>query len=221
MMPREKLVRKGADSLTNVELIAIILSTGSQKNNVLKVAQKVDRYITETQQVKDKITIEELMKIDGIGLKKALSILAVFELGIRFNNIQQEPILNAKSVIPYIQYLSKFKQEHVVGIFLNARYEVLKRKEIHIGKIDSTPISTYEIARLGLQYNAVSIILSHNHPSGDPTPSHEDIQATQNLIKALSVLDISLLDHIVIAQNGWISIKERFGRLWRREENSP
>ena len=215
MMPREKLVKMGASNLTDTELIAAILSTGSQRNGVMSIAQTVQTYITEAQQLKEELSIQRLIQIKGIGIKKAVSLLAAFELGIRLTKTPSNRITNATLALPYIQYISKYRQEHVVGIFLNARFEILKRKEIHIGNTDSTPVSPYDIAHTALANNAVSVILAHNHPSGDPMPSQEDLLATQKLIKALRLLEISLLDHIVIAKDSWVSIKENSPNLWK------
>ncbi|MDL2280768.1 DNA repair protein RadC [Selenomonadales bacterium OttesenSCG-928-I06] len=209
--PREKLITKGADSLSLVDLLAILLRTGTKNKPVRQLAEDiVTKYELEGL---GNISPLELNKIDGIGLAKAVTIVAGIELGKRLSTKAptKKPIIKKPKdivnlIMPFLRYEPK---EHFMAILLSTKKQVLAQVGLFIGNQNSACIDPKEIFKEVLSYNAASIILVHNHPSGDPTPSQEDIEITLNIVKAGQLMHIPINDHIIIGDGTYISFREQ------------
>jgi len=207
--PREKLIKKGSQNLKDEELLAILLRTGREGKNVLEVAKQILRKYSKKRLFKMKY--EDLSKIKGIGPAKACIILASQELVKRALKIQDSglPIVQSiNDVILQVGYIREKTREHFVAIYLNARNELLFRKHIFIGTLNASLVHPREIFSEALRHNAASVILVHNHPSGDPEPSEDDLEITKRIIEAGKIMGIDVLDHVIITKNKVFSFKE-------------
>lgn len=208
MQPREKFLSRGIDSMSNEELLAVIISKGIKGYNFTSISASVYRKVKRC--VSQNLDIfEEIKGIKGIGEVKAMQIVAGIELGKRIHNadnIRKIKILNTEEAWKMLEYMSKYRKEHVIAIFLNARYEVLKKEVIATGSLDRITIHARDIVTPALRLGCAYIILAHNHPSGDSTPSNEDKVFTLSLKSALDIMGIKLLDHLVISSSGWQSV---------------
>jgi DNA repair protein RadC len=210
--PRERLIRQGAGSLSNQELIAILLRTGTKEESVLMLANRILKSFDKIQDFKE-ATVEEMTAVKGVGQAKAVQILAAVELGKRIYRKHSEGRYVIKSPEDAAAYLmtdmSSLVQEHFVVLFLNVKNEVLHKQTIFIGSLNSSIVHPREIFREAVKRSAASIICAHNHPSGNPTPSPEDIEVTDRLVEAGSIIGIELLDHLIIGDHRFISLKEK------------
>ena len=209
--PRERFMNNGADALLTHELIAIILRTGSREDSVLELSKKI-LYKTKTLKDLSLMEIEDLTMIKGIGHAKAIQLLAAFELGKRMHseNYQKRlKICNPESIYLYLKDKLELKtQEHLIGLFMNTKGELIKKETIFIGSLNMSVIHPREIFKEAVKVSAASIVIAHNHPSGDPSPSEQDIQITKRLHQNGKMMDIEVLDHIIIGQNKYFSFKE-------------
>ena len=208
--PREKLIKKGSQNLKDEELLAILLRTGREGKNVLEVAKQILRKYSKKRLFKMKY--EDLSKIKGIGPAKACIILASQELVKRALKIQDSglPIVQSiNDVILQVGYIREKTREHFVAIYLNARNELLFRKHIFIGTLNASLVHPREIFSEALRHNAASVILVHNHPSGDPEPSEDDLEITKRISEAGKIMGIDVLDHVIITKNKIFSFKEK------------
>ncbi len=209
--PREKLIKQGVKTLTNSELLAIILRTGSKKESVLELSNKF--FKEYNLKSLSRLKISTLKKQLGIGDVKACQIMACFELGKRlsaFKEDKQPQIRNAKDVAElFIPEMRALEKEHFKGIYLDSRKRIIKQENIFVGSLNESVVHPREIFKIALDENAAAIILLHNHPSGDPSPSSFDIEITKELIKAGELLGIQVLDHIIIGGRKYFSLKER------------
>lgn len=210
--PREKLLSKGAEALSNVDLLAIILHTGMKSESVIHLAERV---LSQTNGLARLSTLSapELCKVKGIGLAKAVSIVATFELSRRLAALseQERTIIHsprdvALLVMPRLRYLTK---EHFLILLLSTKNHVLAQPTISIGSLSAAVVHPREVFREAINYSAAGIILVHNHPSGDPLPSQEDISLTKKLVEAGKMLDIIVLDHVIIGDGKYVSFKEK------------
>ncbi|WP_432355774.1 RadC family protein [Sporosarcina sp. A2] len=210
--PRERMTRQGASSLSNQELVAILLRTGSREESVLVLANKLLSEFDKIQDLRD-VTIEELTAVKGVGDAKAVQIMAAAELGKRIYSVAQDGRYVIKSPEDAAAYLmtdmSKLTQEHFVVLFLNVKNEVLHKQTIFIGSLNSSIVHPREIFREAVKRSAASLVVAHNHPSGNATPSPEDIEVTKRLAEAGELMGIDLLDHIIIGDQRFISLKEK------------
>ena len=210
--PRERLIRQGAQSLSNQELIAILLRTGTKQESVLTLANRVLNYFEKLHELKH-ATIEEIMSIKGIGEAKAVQLLAAVELGRRLSQKQVDDRFTIRSPQDAATYLmpemSSLQQEHFVVLFLNVKNQVMHKQTIFIGSLNSSIVHPREIFREAVKRSAASIICSHNHPSGNATPSPEDIEVTKRLQEAGYIIGIELIDHVIIGDHQYISLKEK------------
>ena len=212
--PREKAIDIGIESLSSIELMAILLRCGTKRKSVLELSSEVLKYFESIEELKD-VTIEELVKIDGIGIAKATTILAAIELGKR---LASKKLTKNKLVTPVDVYLefsplvNGLKQEHLYAVYLDTKGFLIQRKLISIGNINSALMDAKMILKWAYKLSATAIILIHNHPSGDPRPSMQDIEATKNLVKITKELGFILLDHIIIG-NDYYSMKMHHGFL--------
>jgi DNA repair protein RadC len=210
--PRERFIRYGPKSLSNQELLAILLRTGTRSESVLQLAQRLLIRFEGLHLLKD-ATLEELTKIEGIGEAKAIQILAAIELGRRIGNIAQQERYVIRSPEDGARYLMEemrfLTQEHFVCLYLKTKNQVIHKQTVFIGSLNASIVHPREIFKEGLKRSAASIICFHNHPSGDPTPSREDIDVTKRLKECGKILGIELLDHIIIGDRKYISLKEK------------
>jgi DNA repair protein RadC len=210
--PRERLISSGPESLADHELLAILLRTGTKEESVLQLAHRLLQRFEGLRLLKD-ATVEEITSIKGIGTTKAIQILAAIELGRRLHRLGyhdryviRSPEDGAKYVMEDMRFLS---QEHFVTIYLNTKNQVIHRKTIFIGSLNASIVHPREVFKEAIKRSAASIICVHNHPSGDPTPSREDIDVTKRLAECGRIIGIELLDHLIIGDQKFVSLKEK------------
>ncbi|TCP68566.1 DNA replication and repair protein RadC [Baia soyae] len=208
--PRERMIQLGAEHLSNAELIALLLRTGSRGESVLALAQ---RLLIGTNGLRNLhgSSLQELTKIRGIGEAKAIQILAGIEIGKRLVKHRREELVSIQNPETVAEYLMEdlryLPQEHFVCLYLNVKNKIIHKKDIFIGGLNSSIVHPRDIFREGIRYNAASIICAHNHPSGDPTPSPEDLMVTQRLIEAGDLVGIEVVDHIIIGDGRFCSLR--------------
>lgn len=214
-LPYEKFVRFGAENLTEAELIAIVLRTGTKDSSALQLANQVLRlakYPREGLLGLHDVTLEELMSIKGIGMVKAVKLKCLTELSMRISRTSAKEGLcftNARTVADYfMETLRHRKTECVILVCLDSKGQLLHEKKLSDGSVNMSLISPREIFLEALQQKAVNILLVHNHPSGDPTPSKADRELTENVKFIGEKMDIPLLDHIIIGDNRYTSFRE-------------
>lgn len=207
--PREKLERKGAENISDEELIAILLGTGTKEANAVAVAKKI---LQQTPlKTLSEVTLTQLQKISGVGRVKALHIHAALELGRRVfspTSITKTVIYSTNDAIAVCREFTNKKQEYMVVLYLNARHELLQKEIIGVGSLNALIIEPKEIFAPALITLCAEIIIIHNHPSGDPTPSEEDVSFTSRVQKAGEVMGILLVDHIVLSSTGFFSFRD-------------
>ena len=207
--PREKLIEKGPQNLKDEELLAILLRTGTKEKNVLELARQVLKKFPKKKFLK--LKYDDLIKIKGINSAKACTILATVELAKRILKVGEETLPKIESirdVIAHFSYLREKEREHLAALYLNARNEVIFKKHLFVGTLNANICHPREIFKIALEKNAVSIILIHNHPSGDPQPSKADIEITKRIIEAGKIMGIDVLDHLIITKNKIFSFKK-------------
>ncbi len=211
--PRERLKDYGAKYLSNTELIAILLRTGMQGENVLSLASRVLAEFNGLAGL-GRGTFVELCAVRGLSEAKACQLLAGLELGRRFVSLAPEErvAINSPQDVANLVTgeMAALEQEHLKALLLNTKNEVLSVQEIYIGNVNSSVVRPAEVIRPAVRDNAPSIIIVHNHPSGDPTPSSEDVAITRELVDAGKLLGVDVLDHLVIGSgNRYVSLKEK------------
>ena len=212
--PREKLIQEGAARLSNAELLAILLRTGTKESSVLGVAEQVlARFKDLGLAAMMGMSVPELSGIKGVGAAKAATILAAVELGRRLSQKAAEKVEivhGPEDAAHYAMPRYRFeKKEHFAVMLLNTKNHILGLSDISVGSLSASVVHPREVFRAALRYAAAAMILFHNHPSGDPSPSKEDIQVTHRLVKAGQVMDIPVLDHIILGDNRFLSLKEK------------
>ncbi|UXR70499.1 DNA repair protein RadC [Staphylococcus sp. IVB6246] len=208
--PKERLMTKGASALSNTELIAILFNTGHLGCSSLQLASNLLSQYQTLERVKA-LTIVELTAIKGIGINKALTLMAAFELGGR---VQQEKHLNMTDPIEspeqiaekMYHLMSGYTQEHFVVLLLNTKLQIIHQKTVFIRTLNSAIIHPREVFKEAVKWSAHAMIVVHNHPSGDPTPSQADIKTTQRLVACGEAMGIDVLDHIIIGDHKYTSI---------------
>jgi len=211
--PRERLVKFGEQALSVQELLQIILGRGIAGESVVVTAQKLLSQFGSLQKLAE-ASIEELSSIKGIGLAKATQIKAVFEIGRRLST-QISPYKSKKLTDPKKVYqlmkskLKDYRKEHFFTASLDSRNKLLGIDEISIGTLNSSLVHPRETFEAAIRRNAISVILLHNHPSGDTELSEEDLEMTRRLVESGKILDIEVIDHVVITKDKFLSMKER------------
>jgi DNA repair protein RadC len=208
--PREKLLEKGAKNLTDFELLAIIILKGNKKENAIELSKK----ILKQQSIKklSRKNISSLLKIKGIGQAKACQIKACFEIGKRAlqKSNKKIQIKNAKEAAKLLMpEMSNLSKEYFKAVFLDSRRNIINKKTLFIGSRDFSIVHPREIFKTALEEEASFIIITHNHPSGDPKPSKEDKEITKGLKLASEIMQLPLLDHIIIGDNSYYSFQEK------------
>lgn len=210
--PRERMLQVGAQSLSNAELMAILLRTGTYAESAVTLAQRVLKQSGSLRNLVE-MTVDQLTQIKGIGAAKALQLKAGIELGKRIARTTADDKVTIRSpqdvsalVMEELRYLQK---EHFICLFLNTKNHVIGQETLSIGSLNASIVHPREVFRAAIQRSSASIICVHNHPSGDPTPSPEDIAITRQLTEAGKIVGIEVLDHVIIGDNRFISLKEK------------
>lgn len=211
LRPRERLYEQGETNLSTQELLAILLRTGSKNQPVMILALEVMNHFEDFYFLKT-ASIEELMKIKGIGKIKAIELRAAIEFGARVaqaSQIKHGQIKSAEDVEKLVGIeLRGLQQEHLMVLFLNTKNEIIKKETIFVGGLNSAVAHPREVFRAAIRYASARIFVCHNHPSGNPAPSKADIIFTQKLAESGQIIGIELLDHVIIASSGYYSMKE-------------
>lgn len=209
-MPREKMIEKGVENLKDYELMAILLRTGISGKNVLEVSKEIlKKFPTKKLLTLD---LKSLSKIKGIGAGKACLLLSAFELTKRALAVEDNnlPIISsAREAVAQFQELRTAKREHLVVLYLNARNQLIHKEIISVGTLNANLVHPREVFKSAIDYLAASIIIAHNHPSGGAEPSDNDLTTTNRLKEAGKIMGIELIDHIIITQTNFFSLKER------------
>jgi DNA repair protein RadC len=210
--PRERLVKVGAEVLSTAELLAIVLRSGLPGENVLRLAERLLIQFDNLPGLA-RASITELTEANGIGPAKAAEIKAALEIGRRLVATAPEERPRVSSPDDAFHLLKSemmfLDQEHLRLILLDTRNRVLRTPTIYVGSLNTSVIRVGELFRAAIRENAAAFIVAHNHPSGDPSPSPEDINVTRQIVQAGKLLDVDVLDHIVIGRNRFVSLKQR------------
>ena len=209
--PREKMLQRGESALTDAELLAILLRTGSNATSAVDLARELLEAAGDTLCNLAAFSIDKMTSVKGIGRAKAITLKAAFEAGRRSmdRGEAERTITGARDVVEYMKpLLVHLDHEECWVIFLNRKNRVIGRERLSVGGVSATVIDVKMVVRRAVEKLAGNIILVHNHPSGSPRPGKSDIQNTSALLKAASALDISLLDHVILAGNRYYSFGE-------------
>lgn len=210
-LPRERLEEVGEKALSTQELLAILLRTGTKNTHVMSVASAFLTHFQQLHELKT-ATLTEMMAIKGIGRIKAIELRAAIELGYRIHQSTQMKLGKVSSSYQLAQILMNdmqdFIQEHLVCLYLNTKNEVIKQETIFIGSLNQSIAHPREIFRSAVKYSAARLVIAHNHPSGNPTPSENDIYFTRRMIKCGEMMGIDVLDHIIVGQQVYTSMRE-------------
>ncbi|MBU1019679.1 MAG: DNA repair protein RadC [Firmicutes bacterium] len=210
--PRERFMKHPIDMIHTTELLAIILRTGSKQESVLELAKKVYYQYDDLKDLSN-TSVKELTKIKGIGPSKAIELLAAIELGkrvVKSNFFRNETLQSPEEIYQYLKNELEMKtQEHFIALFLNTKGGLIKKETLFIGSLNTSLVHPREIFKHAVLNSAAGIIICHNHPSGDPTPSKADIEVTKILHQNSIMMDIILLDHIIIGKDKYFSFKEK------------
>ena len=224
LKPRERLQEVGVQGLSHVELVAILLGTGSQNMTALDLAQDLIRRLPGDDLAElGHLSLEQLQRIPGLGLAKSARILAALELGRRVNlsGLPERPNLSSPQAI-YALLQPRFghqKQEHFIALYVDTKHKLLGQSVITRGLLDGTLIHPREIFREALAFGAYAFVVAHNHPSGDPAPSPADLESTRELIRCGKLMQIELMDHVILGRSGYYSLRERENWLWNKDDN--
>lgn len=202
--PREKLVAKGAAALSDIELLAVLLGSGVRGRGVLDVAAKILRRVEGRL---DHADLDTLQSIKGLGEARACQIVAAIELSRRHLTAGRSVIRTAEDALPYLKEIRGRKQEHFVCISLNGANEVIETRVVTVGLLDTNQVHPREVFADPIGDRAAAVILAHNHPSGTLEASAEDIALTKRLVKAGELMGIRVLDHVIVTQEGFVSMR--------------
>ena len=207
--PREKLIAKGAENLKDSELLAILLRTGTIGKNVIEIASQILSKYSKKRLLQ--MTYTDLSKISGIDSAKATTLLAAFELSKRaleVNDTNLPVISDAKDAVAQLSDMRDLKKEHFVVLYLNAKNQLVHKETISMGTLNANLVHPREVFEPALKYSAAQIIAAHNHPSGDPKPSEDDLEVTKRLTDAGKMMGIEVMDHVIVSKNSHFSFKE-------------
>jgi len=215
--PRERLMREGAAALSNAELVAILLRTGLKGTNVVEVSQQMIKRFRSLRALA-LASLDELCQIKGVGKDKAVTLLAAFALAkqmAREIQVESPPLDTPDAVAALLREDVRFREtETFQALLLNTRRRLIDVVKVSDGTLDTILVHPREVFREAIRQNAAAIVLAHNHPSGDPTPSEADIKVTRDLVRAGAVLKIEVLDHVILGRKtqdrdkDWTSLRE-------------
>jgi DNA repair protein RadC len=215
MRPREKLLEHGEGSLNEYELLAIILGTGTRYTSSLELANQLLGAFNGLRQLQA-ASLEELIQAKGVGLAKAATIKAAMEIGRRISqDVTSRTLIKSPQDVQQIvtQGLGKemrdYDREHFIVLYLDRKGGLIVKEHVSVGGLHSSIVHPREVFKTAVKRSAASLILAHNHPSGDPSPSREDIDITRRLIEAGNIMGIEILDHVIIGENSYCSLKEK------------
>ncbi len=211
MRPREKMQARGAECLSEVELLAIILGNGTRNMSALDLAQQLLVLYKGLRNIRE-ASLEDITRVKGIGPAKAISIKAAIELGRRTAlEVKIKDFINSPDDVSRLlmEEMRYYDREHFCVLYLDRKGGLVIKEDVSVGGLSSSIVHPREVFKTAVKCSAASIILVHNHPSGDPTPSREDIEITRRLIEAGSIMGIEVLDHLIIGQNKYCSLKEK------------
>lgn len=210
--PRERLAKYGPQSLSNAELLAILLRVGIKGENAVQLGQRLLADFGGLRGLQQ-ASIEDVIRKKGLGPAKAAQILAAIELGrrIRLETVEDKAAIHSPAdAAALVEYeMAAFQQEHLWIILLDTRNRLISIERLYQGSLNASTVRLGELFRGAIQKNAAGLIIVHNHPSGDPTPSPEDVNLTRSAVQAGKMLDIEVLDHLVIGRGKHVSLKER------------
>lgn len=210
-LPRERALNEGVKSLATYELLAVVLRTGGKEKNVIELAIQIMQNFPTLYDLK-KATVEELLEIKGIGKVKAIEIKCVLELGERLaeSKIEKTGKVSSSEGIgkKLIHEMKDLHQEKLVALYLNTNNEIIKQETVFIGSLNQSVAHPREIYRLAVRYSAAHLILAHNHPSGNLTPSENDKVFTKRVKESGDIIGIPLLDHLIIGTDAYYSFRE-------------
>ncbi|MCJ7806877.1 MAG: DNA repair protein RadC [Clostridia bacterium] len=210
--PREKLKTLGSRALSNAELLAILLRTGSRNESAIQIATRI---LSQSGSLRNlpNLSLEELQENKGIGPDKAVTIKAALELGCRLATTPHEEVGSIttprQAADLFMEELRYKKKEYFKILLLNTKNHVISREEISVGSLSASIVHPREIFSIPMRKSAASVILIHNHPSGDPSPSQEDLEVTRRLVDAGNILGIAVRDHIIIGDGCFFSFREK------------
>lgn len=208
--PRERLLAQGAAALSTAELLAIILGSGTAQENVLRLSERILTHYGSLHQLAQ-ASPTDLQQIKGLGSAKITQIVAALELGRRLitRTPEERPLISsAADAARLVLDMRDLTQEHVRLLLLDSSRRVVAIPTVYIGTLNASVLRVSEIFRDAITRNCPAFILAHNHPSGDPNPSPEDVELTRAIVSAGRMLDITLLDHLIIGHRGWVSLKD-------------
>jgi DNA repair protein RadC len=203
--PREKLVNKGPEALSDAELLAILLGSGVKGRDVFQVSHAILRKLDQD---RERINVKDLLSVEGVGFAKASQIAAAFELARRRLVRESIQIQKAEDILPLVSYIADKKQEYFLCITLNGANEVIGNRVVTVGLLNTNQVHPREVFVDAISDRAASVIFVHNHPSGQLKASPDDIATTNQLVDAGKILGISVLDHVIITKKGYFSFKE-------------
>ncbi|MCT8978240.1 DNA repair protein RadC [Clostridium sp. CX1] len=210
--PRERLLRYGVEALSNAELLAVILRSGSKKENILNLSSRIIKENGGLSGILNS-TLEDFISLHGVGKVKAAQLMALVEISKRFKsykNGDEYKISSPKDAADLVmEEMRSLKQEHLKVIMLNTKNVVIFTKDVSVGSLNSSIVHPREVFCDAIRKNSASIIICHNHPSGDPVPSNEDINITCRLKECGKLLGVDLLDHLIIGNGKYTSLKEK------------
>ena len=209
--PREKLIRHGPDVLKNSELLAVILNTGCRGLNVLELSRMIIKDYGNKAIALEK-NVGRLMEALNLPQVKACQVVATFELGRRFfleDKGRIPTIKGPEDVFKHLSDMKKLQKEHFRGLYLNTRNRLIHDEIISMGSLNLSLVQPREVFRPAIEYSAAALILAHNHPSGDPEPSEDDIKVTRQIADVGKLMEIDVLDHVIIGEERFVSLKER------------
>ena len=206
--PREKLIQYGPEKLSNSELLALLLRSGNKDINAIELAGEILKKFGAKKL--PNLIFKDLNEISGLGPAKACEIIACFELGKRLLKDKKAQIyLTPKEIWEELRDLRNHKKEHFLIFYLDSRNQEIKREIISIGSLNANLVHPREVFEPAVRNLTAQIILAHNHPSGDPTPSEDVLEITKRLVEAGKILGIEVIDHIIVAKDNFFSFKEK------------
>jgi DNA repair protein RadC len=202
--PREKMEQKGVKALSNLELLAVLLGSGIKGKDVFEVAKEILKLAHNDF---NNLSLESLKNIDGVGLAKACQIMAAIEFSKRFLIKDGIKVKNVDDVMRLTEELRDKKQEYFLSLTLDGASNLIQKRTVFIGTLNHSIVHPREVFADAISDRAAGIIFVHNHPSGDPTPSKQDIEITKRLVEVGKIVGIEVIDHVIISKNGYFSFQ--------------